>query len=142
MPRLIEADLAATGKLHLRNGTPSCFLNRGALDAFCGEGGHFGFQVVADEIELVGIATLIGRVECGFRRRQGEDEPAVTCIHGSEPEDVAEEGAVCLGVIAVEDYVSAGDHLPPPEMARRAKTRSSREVVSCSSAWRIFRCRG
>jgi hypothetical protein len=108
---LIEADLASAGKLHLRNGSPSCFLNRGTLNVLFREGGHFGFQIVAYEIEFVDTTIFIGRMECGFCRRQGEDQPAVARIDGLEPEDVAEEGAVRLGVFAVEDYVSAGDHL-------------------------------
>jgi hypothetical protein len=54
MFRLIEADLASTRKLNLRNRTPSCFLNRGALNIHLRERGHFGFQVVAQEIEFVG----------------------------------------------------------------------------------------
>jgi hypothetical protein len=113
---LIEADLTSAGKLHLRNGAPTCFLNRGALNPFCGEGGYFGLQVVAHEIEFVGIAMLIGRVECGFGRRQCEDEPAMARIDGLEPEDVAKECAVRIGVFAVENYVSARDHWNSPEM--------------------------
>ena len=117
MFRLIEADLASAGKLHLCNGTPSCFLNGGALNVLLCEGGHLGFQVVAHEIEFVGTTTIFaGRVECGLCGRQGEDQPAVTCIDGLEPEDVAEEGAVRIGVFAVEDYVSARDHWNSPEM--------------------------
>ena len=58
MLRLIEADLASTGKLHLCNGTPSCFLNGGALNVLLCEGGHLGFQVVAHEIEFVGTTTI------------------------------------------------------------------------------------
>ena len=98
---LIKADLASTGKPHFCNGAPSLFVNFGALNVLLCEGGHFGFQVVAHEIEFVGTI-LIGRVECGFCRRQGEDQPAMTRIHGFEAEDVAEKGAVCLGVFAVE----------------------------------------
>src|SRR5229473_685380 len=108
---LIKADLASTGKPHLRNGTPSWFQNFRALDALLCEGSHFGFQIVAHEIEFVG-ATLIGGVDCGFSRRQGEDEPAMTRIHGFETEDIAEKCAVRLGVLTVDNYVSAGDHLP------------------------------
>jgi len=81
MLRLIKADLASTRKPHLRNGTPSLFLNFRARSALLGEGSHFGFQIVAHEIEFVD-ATLIGWVDCGFSRRQGEDQPAVTRLHG------------------------------------------------------------
>src|SRR6266705_3005862 len=110
---LIKADLASAGKPHLRNGTPSCFLNFRALNALLCKGSHFGFQIVAHEIELVGV-TLIGRVDCGFSRRQGEDQPAMTRIHVLETEDIAEKCAVRLGILTVDDYVSARDHLPLP----------------------------
>src|SRR5216683_2439845 len=110
MFRLIEADLAATGKLHLCHGAPSSFLNCGALNILLREGDYLGFQVVAHEVEFVGDTTFVGGVKCGFCRRQGEDQPAVACIHGFKPEYVAEECAVRFGVFAVDDYVSARDH--------------------------------
>src|SRR5438093_1344473 len=115
MLRLIKADLASAGKPNLRNRTPSWFLNFRALDALLCEGSHFGFQIVAHEIEFVDII-LIGRVECGFRWRQGEDQPAMTRIHGFEPKDIAEKCAVSLGVLTVDDYMSARDHLSLQEM--------------------------
>src|SRR6266849_2221018 len=117
MLRLIKADLASTGKPHLRNGTPSCFLNLRALNALLRQGSHLGFQAVAHEIEFVGTI-LIGRVECGFRRRQREDQPAMTRIHRLEPENVTEEGAVRFGVLTVDNYVSARNHLPLLRIAR------------------------
>src|ERR1022692_14857 len=110
MLRLIKADLTSTRKPHLRNGTPSCFLNVRALNALLCEGRHFGFQVVAHEIEVLG-ANLIGWVYCGFSGGQGEDQPAMTRINGFETEDIAEKCAVRLGVLTVENYVSAKNHL-------------------------------
>jgi hypothetical protein len=44
-------------------------------------------------------------------RRQREDQPAVTRVHGLEPENVAEEGAVRFGVLTVDNDVSARNHL-------------------------------
>src|SRR5260370_25245857 len=131
MFRLIEADLASTGKPHLRNGTPSFFLNFRALNILLREGSHFGFQIVAHKIEFVD-AIFIGWVERGFCRRQGEDQPAMTRIHGSESEDVAEKCAVRLGVFDVDNYVSARNHLSllkkclelPSMFRRTTKTRS------------------
>ena len=111
MLRLIKADLASAGKPHLRNGTPSWFLNLRALDALLCEGSHFGFQIVAHEIEFVDTI-LIGRMECGLCRRQSEDQSAMTGIDGFEPKDVLEKCAVRLGVFTVDNYVSARNHLP------------------------------
>src|SRR5207248_9026610 len=114
---LIEANIASTGKPHLRNGTPSCLLNFRALNALSCKRCHLGFQVVAHEIELVG--PLLRGVECGFGRRQGEDQPAMTRIHGFEPEDVAEKGAVRRSVFTVDNYVSAGNHFTAPKKCRK-----------------------
>jgi hypothetical protein len=56
----------------------------------------------------------------------------MTGIDGLEPEDVAEECAVRLGGFAVEDYVSAGDHLhllfaaAQATLTRRARVRTVR----------------
>src|SRR3979490_718052 len=111
MLRLIEADLASTGQLHLGNGSPSCFLNGRTLNVFLREGGNFGFQVVAHEIEFVDNTTFVVRMEAGFCRRQSEDQPAMACINRLKSEDVAKEGAVSLSIFAVDDYVSARDHL-------------------------------
>jgi hypothetical protein len=107
---LIKADLASTGKPHLRDGTPSLFLNFRALNALLFEGSHFDLQIVTHEIKFVST-TLIGRVDCGFSRRQGENQPAMTCIHGFEAEDIAEKYAICLGILTVDNYVSTRDHL-------------------------------
>jgi hypothetical protein len=117
MLRLIEADVASSGKRYFRNGTPSLFLNSRALHALLCEGSHFGIQIVAQEIELVD-ASAIGRVDRGFCRRQGKDQPAMTRIHGFETEDIAEKCAIRLGVLTVDDYVSARDHLPSEEVPK------------------------
>src|SRR5205814_4729392 len=106
-------------KRHLRNGTPSCLLNFRAFYAPVCERCDLGFQVVAHEIELVG--PLLGGVECGFRRGQGEDEPAMTRIHRFEPEYVAEKGAIRHGVFSVDNYVCAGNHFA---LLRNAQTPS------------------
>src|SRR5258707_15454940 len=116
MLRLIKPDLASTGKPHLRNGTPSCFLNLRACNARLREGSHLGFQAVAQEIEFVGTIH-IGWVERGFCWRQGENQPTMTCIHGFKPEDVAEECAVRLDVFTATDHVSAKNHLPSKAMS-------------------------
>ena len=90
MFRLIKVDVASTGKPYSRDGTPLRFLNFGAHDIFLRERSHFGFQIVAQEIEFMDTI-LIRRVECGFGRRQGEDQPAMAGIHGWKAENVAEK---------------------------------------------------
>ena len=101
---LIKADLASTGKPNLRDGAPSCFLNFRALNALLREGSHLGLQIVAHEVEFVG-AILVGRVKCSFCWWQGEDQPAMTSIHGFESEDIAKKCSVRFGVFAVDNYV-------------------------------------
>jgi hypothetical protein len=40
-------------------------------------------------------------MECGLCGREGEDEPAMTCIDRWEAKNIAKECSVCLGVFAV-----------------------------------------
>src|SRR6266446_1291460 len=108
---LVKADRDCTWKRNLCNGTPSYFLNYRTNHVLHREGSHFGFQVVAHEVEFVD-AILIGRVECGFCWWQGEDQPAMTRIHGPKPENLAEKCTVRLGVFAVDNHMGTGNHLP------------------------------
>jgi hypothetical protein len=57
---LIEANIATTGKPHLRNRTRLCVLNFRALDTLLREPSHLSFQVVANEVEFVGIPSSVG----------------------------------------------------------------------------------
>jgi hypothetical protein len=102
---LVQANRATAGKAHLGNRAPSRFLNFRALNSFLGKASHLRFQVVANEIEFV-RPILIGRMKCGLSWRQGKDQPTMTRIHGFEPENVAEECTVGLGVFAVDNYMS------------------------------------
>jgi hypothetical protein len=105
---LVEADFGAAGEAEFCDGAPAGFLDGGKLDAFFGEGGDFGFQVVAHQVELVFWS--VGRMDGDFGGWEGEDEPAVAGVDVMEAECVAEEGPVGVVVGAVEDEVSAGDH--------------------------------
>lgn len=62
---LVQTNRATTGKPHLGNRTPSCFLNLRTLNTFLGKGSHLRFEIVANEIEFVGTI-LIGWMECGL----------------------------------------------------------------------------
>ena len=72
MFRLIEADFTSAGKLHLRNGSPSSLLDFGTRNMLLRERSHFGLQIVTHEVKFVNTI-LLGRVECSFGGRQGED---------------------------------------------------------------------
>src|SRR5215469_1683397 len=116
MLRLIEADPAASGKRYIRDRTPSRFFDFRTLDVLLREGGYFPFQVVAQEIKFVCIMVL-GRVESCFCRGQGKDQPAMPRIHRFETQNVAEERAVRLSVLTVNDYMSATNHFPSPQQS-------------------------
>jgi hypothetical protein len=45
----------------------------------------------------------------------GEDQPAVTRIHGFEAENVAKKCTVCFGVFTVDNHVSPKNHLSFPK---------------------------
>src|SRR5215831_366673 len=102
---LVQAHQATPGKSYLGDRTPSCFLNFRTLNIFLGEGSHLRFQIVANEIEFV-AAIFVGRVECSFCWRQGEDQPAMPRIDGFESENVAKECTVRFSVFCVDDCMS------------------------------------
>src|SRR6266852_994720 len=110
MLRLIQPNLSSTRQFHLRNRAPSRFFNLRALHTLLSECSHLCFQAVTHEIEFM-RPVLTSRVECGFRRWHRKDQPAMACIHRLEPENVPEEGAVRFRIFAVNNDVSAGDHL-------------------------------
>src|SRR5262245_56969832 len=78
-------------------------------------------------------AILIGWVECGLSRRQGKDEPAMTSIHGFEPENVAEEYSVCCGVLTVDHNMSTRNHFVPPQ----EQLKNSRARLFLSTSLRV-----
>ena len=55
------------------------------------------------------LAVYVGGMNTGFCRRQRETQAPVTSVHGAKPEDVAEEEAIGLWLVAVEQYMSAID---------------------------------
>ena len=65
-------------------------------------------DVLAQQVELV-IVLLLGRVKRKLRGRKREDEPTATRIHRVEPQHVSEERAVCVGIVAVDQNVHAGN---------------------------------
>ena len=49
-------------------------------------------------------------MHCSLRRGEAEDQPPAAGVNGVKAEDVSQEGAVRLGVRAVEDQVCTEDH--------------------------------
>jgi hypothetical protein len=81
-------------------------MHRGTHDAFFLKRGDFGSYIVTHEIEFVFIVLFSG-VKGSLGGRQSKDEPAASCIDGTEAEHIAEEGSIGLGVSAIEDGVGA-----------------------------------
>ena len=106
---LVEADFGAAWEAEFCDGAPTGFFYGRKVDALFCEGSHFGFEVVAHEVELV-AAGFFRRDGCGFGGWEREDEPTVAGVDVTETEDVTEEGAVGFSVCAVDDDVGAGDH--------------------------------
>ena len=108
MARLIDAQLASAWKRHVCEESPALILNGTARDA---RGFHLfdeRLDVGAHQVELV-PAVLIRRMNGYFRWRQSEDQPSVSDIDVRKAEDIAEERAIGLGVLAVDDRMSAGE---------------------------------
>jgi hypothetical protein len=80
---LAGTDRATTGKPHLGDRTPSCFLNLRTLNIFLGNGSHLRFQIVAYEMKFVD-AILIGwrnAASPGGRAKISQPSPASTDLN-------------------------------------------------------------
>ncbi len=109
MFRLVQADAAASRKADAGERSPPFFLNRRANDVLFCELLHLGSQIGTHEIELMAIV-LFSRMKGSLRGRQREDQPAVAGIDGGQPQHIAKEDAVRLGVLAINDDMCARDH--------------------------------
>jgi len=56
------------------------------------------------------LAVAPGGMAGNLSRRGGKDEPALARINRGKTEHVAEKGAICLGVAAVDNRVHPYDH--------------------------------
>ena len=109
MFRLIQADVAASGKGDPGERSPPFFVNGRADHVLSREISHLSLQVGAHEIELMAIIVFCRMKSC-LCRWQREDQPAVAGIDGCQPQHVAKEDAVCLGILAINDDMCARDH--------------------------------
>ena len=113
--RLVEAHLAGARNLETRH-EPI------ALVGYRGHELHaLGFQVrdravyvvAHQEEEMLSDAQSPPgpRVEGELRRGEREDQPAVACIDGGQPENITDERAGGLGVLRKDNGVSSCDHV-------------------------------
>src|SRR5687768_15049364 len=109
MARLVNAELAATGKRKLGQQPPAHVLHRPAGDVLLLHLRGERCDIVAHQIELMQVI-FIRRMDGDFRRRQSEDEPAVADIDVRQLQDVPEELAVGRGIRAVDDGMRPSDH--------------------------------
>jgi hypothetical protein len=102
VPRLIDAELSAARKRHLREQTPALVLDWAASDVLRLHILDECLDVVAHQIELVHVV-LVGRMHGHFRWRQSENQPSLAHVDVRECEHVAQERAVGTGIRAVDD---------------------------------------
>jgi hypothetical protein len=69
----------------------------------------------------------------GFSRRQSKDEPAMTRVHATESKDVAKKRAIGIGIFAIDDYVSSGNHHETVE-PRPKRTRLGKSTVDAAQS--------
>jgi Lrp/AsnC family leucine-responsive transcriptional regulator len=130
VPRLVEAELASSGQLDRRHQPEALVADRTAeLDSLPRQRVDSRMDLVAHEIELV-MATVVCGV-CGqFCRREGEDEPAVSCINPWKLEHITEERADGVRIRGVDDRVGSGNHDARIDarvrVGRREETEASR----------------
>ena len=75
---------------------------------FAPELGQGDVEVGAHQVKLV--VAVLPRVDCKLGGRQAEDQPAASRIDRFETKDVAQEGAVSVGVRAFDDRVRSNEH--------------------------------
>src|SRR5688572_6071110 len=109
MARLVNAELAATGKRKLGQQPPAHVVHRTARNFLLLHLRGERCDIVAHQIELMQVI-FIRRMDGDFRRRQSEDEPAVADIDVRQLQDVPEELAVGRGIRAVDDGMRSSDH--------------------------------
>src|SRR5258708_18103199 len=125
MLRLVKANVTSAGKTDLCDRTPSRFFHVCHADTLLSECDDLGFQIVTHEKEFVPLERL-GGMNGHFRRRQREDQPAVTGVHRGKSEDVPAEGTISRSILAVDDDMGTKDHERSPS---RSKARHENDIV-------------
>ena len=119
MRGLIEPELATARETDGCPKSPILLLDLCRNDAFGRQGLERGVEVVAHEIEhraeqLVSRMTLDEALTRGMHgdlgRRQGEDQPSSAGVDTLKTQDLAQKTPIGIGILAIEQKVSAVDH--------------------------------
>src|SRR5215475_10867235 len=109
--RLIDSQLAAAGQRECGQQTTALVLDRTGRRARGRKLVDDRPDIVTHQVDLM-PAVLLGWMYSDFRGRKCKDQPAATGIHVGETQHVAQEGAIRIGVLAVDDGMRATDHRP------------------------------
>ena len=74
-------------------------------------GGDERVDVSAHQVQLM-VLILLGRMDGKLRGRKSENQPAAANVDMRQFQNVAKERAVCVRILAVDNRVSAVDHVP------------------------------
>ena len=96
-------------------------------DASAFEVPHRAIDVFAHEIDLLARLPSFGWMDSQFAGREGEDQPAASCVYRVEAENILEKAPIRLGVAAEDDRVRAIDHVAADYLfvGRRSLSRQS-----------------
>src|SRR5712671_3237095 len=99
MFRLIKTKLPTAGQSDCGEQTPAWLLHFGTFDTLFRQRGNLSFQIFAHQIELM-LIVFSGRAR-DLSRRKGENQPAMSRVHGMKTENVFEEIAIGFGILTV-----------------------------------------
>jgi hypothetical protein len=131
---LVEADFACAREVDGCNRPPACFSDGAASNALCFEFRHGGDEIVTHEVEFVaGWFGRFGGMNGKFSRRQGEDQPAMAGVDGTEAQDVSKEGADLFSIMGMDEGVESVDHVANLPLINTDSTDSFRSgLLNCT----------
>ena len=110
--RLIHSEPATSWQADEGQTAPRLVIKRPLDDdASAFEVPHRAIDVFAHEIDLLAWLPSFGWMDSQFAGREGEDQPAASCVYRVEAENILEEAPIRLGVAAEDDRVRAIDHV-------------------------------
>src|SRR3569623_666588 len=119
MTGLVQTKPTTTGQANGGGNSPTGLRNRSSLHTLAVQILNRRRQIAAHEVKdgarkiVFGMAldeVAIAGVNAQFGRRHGEDQPAFAGIDRREPEYVAKESAIRIGIATVEEKMCSVDH--------------------------------